>query len=145
MSSVGSHNGLPPPLLTCRILCDVKLSNITMSLEYIGNESRKSRILKTMNYDEALQDKGAEKWIVAMKSEMESMFSNNVWDLNLGETSHIIGIKVLHDRKKRMLGLSQALYIDTILTRFSMHDSKKDFLPLRHGISLSKDQCPKKN
>ena len=42
-----------------------------------------------------------------------------------------------------MLGLSQALYIDTILTRFSMHDSKKGFLPFRHGISLSKDQCPK--
>ena len=24
-----------------------------------------------------------------------------------------------------------------------MHDSKKGFLPFRHGISLSKDQCPK--
>ena len=76
---------------------------------------------------------------------VEEWFSTNFDMKNLGETSHIIGIKVLHDRKKRMLGLSQALYIDTILTRFSMHDSKKDFLPLRHGISLSKDQCPKKN
>ena len=54
-----------------------------------------------------------------------------------------VGINVLRDRKKRMLGLSQALYIDTILTRFSMHDSKKGFLSFRHGISLSKDQCPK--
>ena len=34
-----------------------------------------------MNYDEALQDKGAEKCIVTMKSEMESMFSNKVLDL----------------------------------------------------------------
>jgi len=41
-----------------------------------------------------------------------------------------------------MLGLSQALYIVTILTRFSIHDSKKGFLPFRHEISLSKDQYP---
>ena len=54
-----------------------------------------------------------------------------------------VGINVLRDRKKRMLGLSQALYIDTILTKFSRHDSKKGFLYFRHGISLSKDQCPK--
>ena len=43
-----------------------------------------------------------------------------------------------------MLGLSQDTYIDKILARFSMQDSKKGFLPFRHGITLSKDQCPKK-
>ncbi|XP_075086295.1 secreted RxLR effector protein 161-like [Nicotiana tabacum] len=42
-----------------------------------------------------------------------------------------------------ILVLSQALYIDTILSRFSMQDYKKGFLPFRHGISLSKDQSPK--
>ena len=62
---------------------------------------------------------------------------------DLGEASHILGIKLLRDRKKRMLGLSQATYIDQILARFSMQDSKKGFLPFRHGITLSKDQCPK--
>ena len=48
-----------------------------------------------------------------------------------------LGIKLLRDRKHRMLGLSQAI------ARFSMQDSKKGFLPFRHGISLTKDQCPK--
>ena len=43
-----------------------------------------------------------------------------------------------------MLGLSQATYVDQILARFSMRDSKKGFLPLKHGITLSKDQCPKR-
>ena len=42
-----------------------------------------------------------------------------------------------------MLGLSQVTYIGTILTRFSMQDSKKGFLLFRHYITLSKDQCPK--
>jgi len=62
---------------------------------------------------------------------------------DLGEASHILGIKLVRDRKKRMLGLSQATYIDTILACFSMQDSKKGFLPFRHGINLSKDQSPK--
>ena len=42
-----------------------------------------------------------------------------------------------------MLGLSQATYIDQILARFSLQDSKKGFLTFRHGITLSKDRCPK--
>ena len=62
---------------------------------------------------------------------------------DLGEASHILGIKLLRDRKQRMLGLSQATYIDQILDCFNMQDSKKGFLPFRHGITLSKDQCPK--
>ncbi|XP_037491424.1 uncharacterized protein LOC119369277 [Jatropha curcas] len=59
---------------------------------------------------------------------------------DLGEAAHILRIKLMRDRKKRMIGLSQALFIDTILARFSMQDSKKGFLPFRHGITLSKDQ-----
>ena len=42
-----------------------------------------------------------------------------------------------------MLGLSQGVYIDTIVARFGMQDSKKGFVPYRHGIHLSQDQCPK--
>ena len=33
------------------------------------------------NYDEALKDKDTELWQKAMKSEMQSMYSNQVWDL----------------------------------------------------------------
>ena len=42
-----------------------------------------------------------------------------------------------------MLGLSQAGYIDKILARFSMQNSKKGLCPLRHGVPLSDDQRPK--
>ena len=61
----------------------------------------------------------------------------------LGEAGHILRIKLLRDCKNRMLGLLQATYIGNILARFSMQDSKKGFLPFRHGITLSKYQCPK--
>ena len=42
-----------------------------------------------------------------------------------------------------MLTLSQALYIDKILARFSMENSKKGTLPFRHGVHLSKKQSLK--
>ena len=42
-----------------------------------------------------------------------------------------------------MLGFSQAGYIDKVLARFSMQNSKKGLLPFRHGVPLSDDQRPK--
>ena len=44
-----------------------------------------------------------------------------------------------------MLGLSQASYIDEILARYNMQDSKKGFVPFKVEKSLSSSQCPKTN
>ena len=60
---------------------------------------------------------------------------------DLGETSYILKIKIYKDRSKWMLGLSQKLYIKNVLKRFSMKNSKRDLLPLRYGIRLSKTMC----
>lgn len=62
---------------------------------------------------------------------------------DLGEADYILGIKVKRDHSKRMLALSQEAYIDTVLARFNMQNSKKGNIPFRHGLVLSKDQCPK--
>ena len=62
---------------------------------------------------------------------------------DLGEANYILGIKLLQDRKNKVLALSQALYIDKILSRFSMENSKKGTLPFRHEVHLSKEQSPK--
>ena len=61
---------------------------------------------------------------------------------DLGEASYVLGIRIYRDRSKRTLGLSQSTYIDKILKRFSMEESKKGSLPMSHGISLSKSMCP---
>ena len=61
---------------------------------------------------------------------------------DLGEASYILGMRIYRDRSKRLLGLSQSTYITTLLKRFSMENSKKDYLPIGHGISLSKKDCP---
>ncbi|KAK9178200.1 hypothetical protein WN943_027390 [Citrus x changshan-huyou] len=62
---------------------------------------------------------------------------------DLREASYILGIKLLRDRKNKTLALSQAVYIDKILARFSMENSKTGLLPFRHGMIFSKDQSPK--
>ena len=35
------------------------------------------------------------------------------------------------------------MYNDKILKRFKMENAKKDFLPMSHGTTYSKNQCPK--
>ncbi|KAG8499182.1 hypothetical protein CXB51_005634 [Gossypium anomalum] len=61
---------------------------------------------------------------------------------DLGEATYILGDKINRDRSRRLLGLSQGTYIDKILKRFNMEESKRGLLPMRHGISLSKEMCP---
>jgi hypothetical protein len=63
---------------------------------------------------------------------------------DLGEVTYIFGIKIYRDRSKRLIGLNQDAYIDKILKRFNMQDSKKGFLLMSHSITLSKKQCPSK-
>ena len=62
---------------------------------------------------------------------------------DLGEANYILGIKLLRGRKNKVLALSQALYIDKILARFSMENSKKGTLPFKHGVHLYKEKLPK--
>ena len=62
---------------------------------------------------------------------------------DLGEASYILGIQIIRYHKNKILALSQASYIDKVLARFSMQDSKKGLLPTQHGIILYKEQCPK--
>ena len=60
---------------------------------------------------------------------------------DLGEAAYILGIKIYRDRSKRLIGLSQSMYLDKVLNRFNMNDSKKGFIPMSHGVTLSKTQC----
>ena len=61
---------------------------------------------------------------------------------DLGEATYILGINIYRDKSQWLLSLSQNGYIDKVIKRFSMQDSKRGFLPMSHGIKLSKSQCP---
>ncbi|KAL0455059.1 UNVERIFIED_CONTAM: hypothetical protein Slati_0845100 [Sesamum latifolium] len=70
-------------------------------------------------------------------------FDPCVYKKDLGEASYILGIKIIRDRSKRMLGMTQTSYVEKVLKRFKMENSRRGFLPMRHGLKLSKKQSPK--
>ena len=46
------------------------------------------------------------------------------------------------ERSKRLLDLSHSTYIDKMLKKFSMEQSKKGLIHIIHGTTLSKSVCP---
>lgn len=72
--------------------------------------------------------------ILLIGNDVESLSDVRIWLSKLvkmmdkGEYGHLLEIKIFQGRKKRMLCLSQATYIDTVVKRFSMESSKKGFM-----------------
>ena len=50
-------------------------------------------------------------------------------------------MKIYRDRSRCLIGLSQSTYLDNVLKKFKMGQSKKGFLPVLEGVKLSKSQC----
>ena len=61
---------------------------------------------------------------------------------DLGEAAYILGIKIYRDRSRCLIGLSQSTYLDKVLKKFKIDQSKKGFLPVLQGVKLSQIQCP---
>ncbi|GJT71906.1 retrotransposon protein, putative, ty1-copia subclass [Tanacetum coccineum] len=59
---------------------------------------------------------------------------------NLGEAAYILGIKIYRDRSKRLIGLCQSAYIEKILKRFYMENSKRGTILMQEKLKLSKSQ-----
>jgi len=79
---------------------------------------------------------------IPMLESVKTSLKNSFSMKDLGEAAYILGIKIYRDRSRRLIGLSQDTYIDKVLKRFNMEEAKKGFLPMSHGIHLSKSQCP---
>ncbi|KAA0041701.1 gag/pol protein [Cucumis melo var. makuwa] len=62
---------------------------------------------------------------------------------DLGDAQYVLGIQIVRNRKNRTLAMSQASYMDKMLSTYKMQNSKKGLLSYRYGIHLSKEQCPK--
>ncbi|KAM1216803.1 hypothetical protein ACFX2J_013044 [Malus domestica] len=79
----------------------------------------------------------------AILSSVKVWLSKTFHMKDLGDASYVLWIKLYRDRSRKLIGLSQSMYIDKVLSRFQMEQSKKGFLPVRHGIHLSKSMEPK--
>ena len=69
--------------------------------------------------------------------------SSNFEMKDMGEASYVLGVKILRDRSKCLLGLSQETYIKKMLQRYHMYDYKPMDTPIERNSSLSLDMCPK--
>lgn len=69
--------------------------------------------------------------------------SKNFEMKDLGDASFVLGIEILRDRSRGILGLSQRSYIEKILIRFGMQNCKSGETPVAKGDKFSLSQCPK--
>ncbi|GKD59643.1 hypothetical protein Tco_1297152 [Tanacetum coccineum] len=122
------------------------------------------------NYKAALSDIEFKKWLDAMNTEMQFMRDNQQasrsWNKRfdeeikkigftqtldepcvylkasgyLGEAAYILEIKIIRDRSKRLISLSQSAYFDKILKKFKMENSKRGSTSMQEKPDYRKSQ-----
>nr|GEY93076.1 hypothetical protein [Tanacetum cinerariifolium] len=59
------------------------------------------------------------------------------------EATYIIGIKIIRDRSKRLIALSQSAYLEKVLKKFWMKKSNKGYTPMIEKPDYRKSQGAK--
>ena len=68
---------------------------------------------------------------------------NDTFDMkDLGEANHILGMRIVRDREKKVLFLSQSEYIGKVIMHFNMEGGKVRSTPLASYLKLSLSDCP---
>nr|GEY38135.1 hypothetical protein [Tanacetum cinerariifolium] len=102
---------------------------------YIDAEEHELRDLgEPANYKAALLDPESDKWLNAMN--VEICFAMK----DLGEAAYILGIKIYQDRSRRLISLCQSAYIEKILKRFYMENSRRGMIPMQEKLKFSKSR-----
>ncbi|KAL6311867.1 hypothetical protein AAG906_021646 [Vitis piasezkii] len=74
------------------------------------------------------------------KMNIKTMFLNVDLEENIYMTQPNIFIA---NGQEHLIALSLVTYIDKLLVKYVIQDSKKGLLLFKHGVLLSQDQCPK--
>ena len=98
------------------------------------------RVIYLVLYVDDMLLVGNDKEIIQdLKTQLSSKFDMK----DLGAANYILGMEIKRDRAKRKLWLNQRKYVETILQRFNMQDSKPVKVPIPVGVKLYVEQCPK--
>ena len=65
---------------------------------------------------------------------VKALLSNNFSMKDLGEVTYVLKIRIYRNRSMRLLGLSQSMYIHTIIKMFGMDNSRKCFILMRYEV-----------
>lgn len=101
-------------------------------------QSDKGFLILSLYVDDILIAGSNMEIVVATKEWLSSTFEMK----DMGEASYVLGIKILRDRSKRLLGMSQETYIKRVLERLHMKDCKPIDKPVAKGQNLSLEVCP---
>ena len=80
---------------------------------------------------------------IKLLNDTKNILSKNFEMKDLGVAHYVLGIEIIRDRSKRLLGLSQKGYIERVLLRFNMDRCNNGEVPVNKGDKFSKAQCPK--
>ena len=69
--------------------------------------------------------------------------SSNFEIKDMGEANYVLGVKIVRDCAKKLLGLSQETYIKRMLKHYHMQDSNSMDTHVDKSLSLSRDMCLK--
>ena len=70
---------------------------------------------------------------LGLLGETKEYLSKNFHMVDMGETNYVIGIEILRDRSRGVLGLSHKGYIDRVLERFNMQSCSSGIAPILKG------------
>ncbi|GJU99466.1 retrotransposon protein, putative, ty1-copia subclass [Tanacetum coccineum] len=81
---------------------------------------------------------------VTMLQEVKSWLCKCFYMKDLGEAAYILGIKIMRDRSKWLITLSQSAYLEKTLKKFRMEKSKKRYTPMIEKPDYRKSQGARK-
>ena len=80
---------------------------------------------------------------IGLLHDTKKFLTKNFEMKDLGDASFVLGIQILRDRSRGILGLSQKSYIEKVLDRFGMKNCASGDTPVAKGDKFSLSQCPK--
>ncbi|GJS20117.1 retrotransposon protein, putative, ty1-copia subclass [Tanacetum coccineum] len=133
-------------------------SNIPMEVEGFEPPQEEVIPIRRVNYEETFSpvaDIRAIRILIAIAMfyyyeiwhmDVKTAFLNGYLDEDIymvqpeGKAAFILRIKIYRDRSKRLIRLSQSAYMDKILKRYRMDNSKRGNIPMQEKLDLNKTQ-----
>ena len=122
----------------CRALIDLGFKVNDADPGVFSTYNNNHTTILTIHVDDCMITGSSEVLIREYKSKLNKRYSLT----DLGPIHWLLGIKIARDHNACTISLSQTSYIDTILTRFSLGDSKSVATPITPGANLSKANAP---
>ena len=76
---------------------------------------------------------GNNKYVI---KEVNSQLSSKFDTKDIGAAKFILGMEIRRDRENKMISLNQRKYVETVLQRFNMQESKMVKVPIPIGVKL---------